>query len=118
MSEEITLRRAAPADAPRMQELWRRCFGDEQAYLDLCFDQGDAVSHGMLLEADGVVQSMLLAFSQEMTLPEGDSVPMWYVYAFCTHPDGQSRGYGRTLLAWTEAEGRKAGAKAVVMVPG
>lgn len=101
-----------------MQELWRRCFGDEQAYLDLCFDQGGAVSHGMLLEAEGVVQSMLLAFSQEMTLPEGDSVPMWYVYAFCTHPDGQSRGYGRTLLAWTEEEGRKTGAKAVVMVPG
>lgn len=118
MSAGITLRRATPADAPRMQELWRRCFGDEQAYLDLCFDQGGAVSHGMLLEAEGVVQSMLLAFSQEMTLPEGDSVPMWYVYAFCTHPDGQSRGYGRTLLAWTEEEGRKAGAKAVVMVPG
>ena len=52
MSEEIILRRAAPADAPRMQELWRRCFGDEQAYLDLCFDQVDAVSHGMLLEAE------------------------------------------------------------------
>ena len=118
MSAGITLRCATPADAPRMQDLWRRCFGDEQAYLDLCFDQGDAVSHGMLLEAEGAVQSMLLVFSQEMTLPEGDSVPMWYVYAFCTHPDGQSRGYGRTLLAWTEAEGRKAGAKAVVMVPG
>ena len=114
----LTVRCATPADAPRMQELWRRCFGDEQAYLDLCFDQGDAVSHGMLLEAEGAVQSMLLVFSQEMTLPEGDSVPMWYVYAFCTHPDGQSRGYGRILLAWTEEEGRKAGAKAVVMVPG
>ena len=118
MSAGITLRCATPADAPRMQDLWRRCFGDEQAYLDLCFDQGGAVSHGMLLEAEGAVQSMLLVFSQEMTLPEGDSVPMWYVYAFCTHPDGQSRGYGRTLLAWTEAEGRKAGAKAVMMVPG
>ena len=46
----------------------------------------------MLLEAEGAVQSMLLVFSQEMTLPEGDSVPMWYVSALCTHADGQSRG--------------------------
>lgn len=107
MSAGITLRRATPADAPRMQELWRRCFGDEQAYLDLCFDQGGAVSHGMLLEAEGVVQSMLLAFSQEMTLPEGDSVPMWYVYAFCTHPDRQSRGYGRTRWLGRRKKGGK-----------
>ena len=76
MSAGITLRRATPADAPRMQELWRRCFGDEQAYLDLCFDQGGAVSHGMLLEAEGVVQSMLLAFSPTARAADTDA-PCW-----------------------------------------
>lgn len=101
-----------------MRALWQRCFGDEQEYLDLCFHQGNATSHGAVLEALGAVQSMLLVFSQGMTLPDGETVPMWYVYAFCTAPDCQSRGYGRMLLAWTERAAAQAGAKAVVMVPG
>lgn len=101
-----------------MRELWQCCFGDEQDYLDLCFHQGNAVSHGAVLEAAGTVQSMLLVFSQGMTLPDGETVPMWYVYAFCTAPEWQSRGYGRTLLAWTETAAAQADVKAVVMVPG
>lgn len=101
-----------------MRALWQRCFGDEQEYLDLWFHQGNATSHGVVLETADSVESMLLVFSQGMTLPDGETIPMWYVYAFCTAPECQSRGYGRTLLAWTETAAVQAGAKAVVMVPG
>lgn len=114
----VQLRPAAVGDIPRLKTLWQRCFGDEAAYIALCFQQGNAVARTLVLEAAGEVQSMLLAFSQEMHFPEGAPVPMWYVYAFCTHPEQQSRGYGRKLLAWTAEQAAAAGAKAVVMVPG
>ena len=78
MSAGITLRRATPADAPRMQELWRRCFGDEQAYLDLCFDQGGAVSHGMLLEAEGVVQKERVKEAEALRRGQQEVGMVWW----------------------------------------
>lgn len=114
----VKLRPADLRDVPRLKTLWQRCFGDEAAYVDLCFQQGNGAARTLVLETEGGVQSMLLTFAQEMQLPEGTRVPMWYVYAFCTHPEGQSRGYGRRLLAWTAERAAAAGAKAVVMVPG
>ena len=71
-----------------------------------------------MLETGGEIASMLLPFSQEIVGPDGTAVPVWYVYAFCTHPDCRSRGFGQRLLAWTEERGTLLGKRGVVMVPG
>lgn len=115
---KIGLRRAIPTDLTRLKELWRCCFGDEEGYINLCFDTGRALEWVLVLETENTVRSMLLVFPQELTLPQGERVPVWYVYAFCTHPESQGKGYGRRLLAWAEECAAQAGAKAVMMVPG
>ena len=117
MSREL-LRPTVPGDEGQMKTLWKACFGDEDWYIDGFFAKGYTPGQGMVLEAEGRIASMLLTFSQEIVAPDRTGLPVWYVYAFCTHPDAQSRGFGRRLLAWTETQAAQQGKRGVVMVPG
>ena len=112
------MRPARAGEEPRLKALWKACFGDEDAYIDRFFQKCCRPGQALVLEAGGTVWSMLLVFRQELTGPDGTVLPFWYVYAFCTHPEAQGRGYGRRLLAWTEARAREEGARGVAMVPG
>ena len=113
-----TLRPTAPGDEGRLKTLWKVCFGDEDTYIGHFFAKGYVPGQGLVLETGGEIASMLLPFSQEIVGPDGTAVPVWYVYAFCTHPDCRSRGFGQRLLAWTEERGTLLGKRGVVMVPG
>ena len=113
-----TLRPTAPGDEGRLKTLWKVCFGDEDTYIGHFFAKGYVPGQGLVLETGGEIASMLLPFSQESVGPDGTAVPVWYVYAFCTHPDCRSRGFGQRLLAWTEERGTLLGKRGVVMVPG
>lgn len=112
------LRPARPGEEPRLKLLWKLCFEDEDWYIDGFFDKCYVPGQAMVLEADGEIRSMLLVFEQTVAGADEKMLPFWYVYAFCTHPEGQGRGYGRRLLAWTEEQAKKAGMRGVVMVPG
>ena len=111
-------RTASPADVPRLKELWKTCFGDSDGYIDHFFQTAYVPHQALVLEAEGVVASMLLTFPQTVVTPEGQTASAWYVYAFCTAPDQQGKGYGRALLAWTETQALAAGCAAVLVVPG
>lgn len=113
-----TLRVALPGEEETLKALWKLCFGDTDRYLNWFFARGYTPGQGLVLEAEGELVSMLLLFPQEILSPEGDAVPVWYIYAFCTHPDYQGRGYGRRLLAYTEGKAAQMGKHGVVMVPG
>lgn len=105
-------------DIPRLKELWKSCFGDEDAYIDHYFQTFYAPERALVLEEGGIVASMLLTFPETVVTADGRTCPACYIYAFCTHPDLQGRGYGKQLLAWAEARAQKAGCAAVLMVPG
>lgn len=111
-------RTSSPADVPRLKELWKTCFGDSDGYIDHFFQTAYVPQRALVLEAEGVVASMLLTFPETIVTAQGQTAPAWYVYAFCTAPDCQGKGYGRALLAWTEEQARAAGCAAVLMVPG
>ena len=117
-NRSIRIRPARPGEEPRLKELWKVCFGDDDSYIDRFFQGCYVPGQALVLEEGGTVWSMLLVFRQELAGPDGRVLPFWYVYAFCTHPEGRSRGYGRRLLAWTEELAREKGARGVVMVPG
>lgn len=118
MTARELLRPTVPEDEGRLKLLWKTCFGDEDRYIDGFFARGYAPGQGLVLENGGAIASMLLPFSQEIVAPDGTAVPIWYVYAFCTCPADQSRGFGRRLLAWTEQQAVRQGKRGVVMVPG
>ncbi|MCD8341146.1 MAG: GNAT family N-acetyltransferase [Clostridiales bacterium] len=114
----LTCRAAVDRDLPRMKALWQLCFGDEAAEIDCLLSCLYAPGVGLVLEAEGQVQSMLLSLPLTLVGQGGEALPARYVYAFCTHPAAQSRGYGRTLLAWAEEQAAAQGCAAVAMVPG
>lgn len=105
-------------EVSRLKELWKVCFEDEDAYIDHYFNQYYQPERALVLEAEGEADSMLLTFPFAMTMAEGTACPACYIYAFCTHPGEQGKGYGRRLLAYAEERARAAGCGAAVMVPG
>lgn len=117
MTEPIC-RPSQAGDVPRLIELWKVCFGDEESYIRHYFDTYYRPQRGMVLEVGGDVASMLLTFPFILTEADGEQHPVSYVYAFCTHPDHQSHGYGRKLLRYAEECARREGCIGLVMVPG
>ena len=113
-----TCRTAAARDLPRLRTLWQLCFGDDAEDIDRLLSLLYAPGRGLVLEAEGQAESMLLSLPMTLVGQSGETRPVRYVYAFCTHPAAQGRGYGRALLAWAEQRAAAKGCAAVVMVPG
>ncbi len=111
-------RTATPRDLPRLRTLWQLCFGDDAEDIDRLLSLLYAPGRGLVLEAEGQVKSMLLSLPMTLVGQSGETRPVRYVYAFCTHPSAQGRGYGRALLGWAEERAAAEGCAAVVMVPG
>lgn len=101
-----------------MKLLWQRCFGDEESYIDHYFRQFFRPERGLVVEAEGKLCSMLLLFPFLLTAPSGEQHSASYIYAFCTLPEEQGKGYGRMLLAYAEKLALEQGCSATVMVPG
>lgn len=111
-------RTSTAQDIPRLKVLWKNCFGDEDSYIDHYFRTFYAPERTLVLEVEGEVASMLLTFPETVVTAGGRTYPACYIYAFCTHPDLQGRGYGKRLLTWAEERAQAAGCAAVLMVPG
>lgn len=111
-------RPSATSDVPRLKELWKRCFGDEDRYIDHFFRNAYVPERTLVLEEGGQAVSMLVTFPEQIVCADGGCAPACYIYAFCTHPEHQSKGYGRKLLAWAEQWAAQQGCAAALMVPG
>lgn len=42
----ITIRTAAPEELPQLRDLWRKCFGDPGAYVDIFFQKFCSIEPG------------------------------------------------------------------------
>lgn len=112
------IRPARAEELPRLISLWRACFGDSEEEIRRCFRCFCPPGQALVLEERGVVCSMLLRLPVTIALADGTVSSADYVYAFCTDPSEQGRGYGRRLLAAEEELARSDGSAAVLMVPG
>ena len=101
-----TMRRSTVSDIPRERELWRMSFGDDWEYIDTYYDHTHDPDWCVVLEdEDGVVQTMLIGFPVQQTLPDGAQIPAIYYYALGTDPAVRGRGYGRALFRYAEKKG-------------
>ena len=66
---------------------------------------------------DGALCSMAAMLSATLCTPEGERVPVGYVYALATNPDKQGRGNARQLLGYADDFLRARGDRAMVLVP-
>lgn len=112
-----TLRCSTTQDIPRLRELWYLAFGDDGTYVDNFFQSYYKPERMLVLEEDGVVQSMTAWFDTTFVVPEEGRFRAAYLYAVATHPDCRGRGMSGRLLAWADDYFRSLGIPAVTTVP-
>ena len=113
----ITIRTAAPEELPQLRDLWRKCFGDPGAYVDIFFQKFCSIDQVLVVDDDGEVDSMAAMLPGAIQLPDGTEVPVGYVYALATNPYMQGKGHARQLLRYADDFLQKRGDKAMVLVP-
>lgn len=112
----IEIRPARPEETARQKELWKLAFGDDDAYIDYCYDHGDLNQVLVLLE-DGVIATMVMLFPVTLALPDGRTASSAYIYALATHPDARKKGFGRFILNYVDFYLKEKGMDCVTIVP-
>lgn len=79
------------------KQLWKRCFADSDAFVDLYFDLRYSDDITDTIEEDNRVVSALQRIPYPMTYA-GSRISTAYISGACTHPDYRSRGLMRQLL--------------------
>ena len=113
----INIRPALPEELPQLKDLWRKCFGDPSAYVDIFFQKFCSTDQVLVVDDDGEVDSMAAMLPGTIQLPDGTDVPVGYVYALATNPYMQGKGHARQLLKVADDFLRQRGDKAMVLVP-
>lgn len=113
------MRLSRPDDVKRERELWRMSFGDGWEYIDTYYEHTHSPDWAVVLEDDGgVVQTMLIGFPVDQTLPDGEKLPAIYYYALGTDPAVRKRGYGRQLFRFAEQTFLAQGRSVMTLLPG
>ncbi len=113
----IHIRQATPDELPQIKDLWKKCFGDPSAYIDVFFRKFAAVDQVLVVEEAGEINSMAVMLPSTLELSDGSEVPVGYVYALATNPYMQGKGHARQLLAYADQYLEENGMKAMVLVP-
>lgn len=96
--------------------LWKKCFGDTDEYLRLFFKHLYRDENALWLEKDGQIVTLLQMLPYTMTWC-GRDVPVSYIYAACTDPAEQGRGWMHRLLEKAHAIMRARGFYLSVLIP-
>lgn len=107
----INIRPALPEELPQLKDLWRKCFGDPSAYVDIFFQKFCSTDQVLVVDDDGEVDSMAAMLPGTIQLPDGTDVPVGYVYALATNPYMQGKGHARQLLKVADDFLRQRGTK-------
>ncbi len=111
------LRASEWTDVPRLKELWKLAFGDEDAYIDHFFTHYYAPERMLVLEETGIVQAMTAWFDMPVVFADGTTWPCAYLYAVATHPDRRGKGLAGQLLAFADRWLKERGFACVSTVP-
>ena len=112
----MELRHAEHADVPTLKALWRTCFGDDWSYINQFFDDLFR-PHDMVLLTEGNEIVSMAALLPTTLHAGGESVPIVYLYAMCTHPQQRGKGFGRQLLDYAAEYARIHGSAGIALVP-
>lgn len=99
------MRIALGSDVIRLKEIWKRCFGDSDSFIDFYFTQRFKPQHTAVYLQEGVITAMLTMIPVQWVegVEDEKSIKGSMLYAIATHPDYQHRGIARTLMNWAES---------------
>lgn len=101
----------------QLKELWKICFGDEDSYIDLFFDNRFVPDQCIIGEVDGKVVTMLFTLPLNIVSQGLYSYPARYIYAVATHPSYRSHGFSTQLMEFTHGYLYTQGVALSVLVP-
>lgn len=113
----INIRPSTPDEIPLQKDLWKKCFGDSDAYIDIFYQKFCTAEQVLVVEDEGEIDSMLAVLPSSIAFPDGTSAPVGYVYALSTSPYMQGKGHARQLLRYADEFMQKRGMKAMTLVP-
>ncbi len=113
----ITIRPSTPAEIPQQKELWKKCFGDPSAYINMFYEKFCTAEQVLVVEDDGEIDSMAAVLPSTLELPDGSEIKVGYIYALATNPYLQGKGHARQLLSYADQYLQEQGMKAMVLVP-
>lgn len=92
------IRPAKKEDVKQLKEIWKLCFGDEDSFIDLYFNNRDWVNETVVLLQWGQPVSMLTLIPAVLTGADGSRCSASMIYAVATHPDYQKCGFADRLI--------------------
>lgn len=110
------MRAAESGDAGAVKAIWKECFHDDDAYIDLFLNKCRGFEKCLLCEADGVPVSMLHLLPQLLQL-DGRRRKAQYVFAAATLSPYRKKGRMGELLQAASIEARRTGCDFTILMP-
>ncbi|MBC8569887.1 GNAT family N-acetyltransferase [Zongyangia hominis] len=101
---------------PALKGIWKACFGDPDAYIDLYFSHRFRPEYTLVEVVHGEPLAMLTMLPCEISTDNG-LFSARYIYAVATLPKAQGRGYSSALLEYAHRWMRKNGVDVSLLVP-
>lgn len=97
-------------------ELWRQCFNDSEAFIQLFFDKVYKEENALTIEEDGKIVSALQMLPYTMNY-YGTEISVSYIYGACTAPNARNKGWMRKLLHKAFEVMKQRGVELTVLIP-
>lgn len=93
----MEIRFATKEMIPQIKEIWHRCFGDEEDYMEFYFTHRFTEENMLVCMEDKKPVAMTTFLKAYLVTGEGE-IPVHYAYAVATLPEYRDRGYAKMLL--------------------
>lgn len=102
---------------PELKEMWRSCFGDEEAYIDFYFERRFKEDNMLVYLDEKEKPVSMLSLLPAGLVQKGNEVKrVHYIYAGATFPEQRRKGYYKALLMHAALEAEGAG-ESLMLVP-
>ncbi len=108
---------ATEVERPQVVALWRRAFGDSEAWVSRFWDICFAPERILVLRQRGKLAAMASIFETDW-LCGGRQTRLWYLYAVATQPEQSGQGLATALLEQAAVLAMQRGAEGLLLVPG
>jgi predicted acetyltransferase len=110
------IRYADASSESAVRTMWKLCFDDSDAYMDLYFREKYRPENTLIYEHEGVVAASLQMLPFRFRF-WGEEIPVVYFSGLCTLPEFRKRGFMGELIRKSLDETRKNGIPLAVLVP-
>lgn len=113
----IEFRLAQQSDIGQQKEIWKMCFGDDDAYIDFYFKNLYKEDETMLLIYNGKIAAILRMMPIKMVFSDNREIPSSMFYAIATHGDYQGRGLSTKIIEYSNQYISNNNADISILVP-